>query len=477
MIDREPERQALRRLLGDGEPRLALLTGRRRVGKTFLLTRAWGDQEYFLFTASRVTAEANRVQLLKDLASWSGEDIRSEDYPTWRTVFNLMLDLKSSQPLVLVLDEFQYLAEDGDLATVASELNAAWERPRVPRPLLLVLSGSAVSTMEALAGGGAPLYGRFAWDHKLQPFTYWHAAELAPFEDTRDRAIAYGAFGGTPRYLAAIDAARSVPENIQALLLAPSGEVRSLVETALDQEEGLRDVVKYRSILRAVAQGRTLRNEIADRAGLENAYAFRQMLQKLIELGYLEMHRNIDARSSDPIRYYVADPAFRFYQRFVEPNTSALERYGPELVWREAVEPYLDTYMGHEFERIARQTYDRAAVGLGLPPVREWGRWEGKDRHGDTLEIDIVAPLLDKRVLSGAVKWNYKPIGSDVHWAHVEMLRRAADAGRKWAHDAQEPTAPILYVAAGGFTESFTEAIAESDHPITLWTLDDIYRS
>ncbi len=476
LIDRQRELRELRRLLADGEPRLALLTGRRRVGKTYLLTHAWGDRDYFLFTASRVTAEANRAQLIKDLADWSGEDLRSEDFPNWRTLFNLLLDLKHPQPIVLILDEFQYLAEDGDLATVASELNAAWERQRAPRPLLLVLSGSAVSTMEGLAGGGAPLYGRFAWQHKLQPFSYWHATELAPFDDLRDRAATYGVFGGTPRYLAAIHVDRSLVENIQTLLLAPSGEVRTLVETALDQEEGLRDVAKYRSILRAVAQGRTLRNEIADLTGLGNDRGLRAKLDNLIELGYLETHSNIDAKASEPIRYHVADPAFRFYQRFVEPNTSTLERYEPSRVWSDAIEPQLDTYMGHAFERIARQAYDRRAPDLGLPLVREWSRWEGKDRNGDPIEIDIVAPLLDKRMLTGAVKWNRKPIGPHVHWAHLDMLKRSAKAGRKWAHQAQEPDAPILYVAAGGFTPAFTKVIEETDRSITLWTLDDIYQ-
>ncbi len=54
--------------------------------------------------------------------------------------------------------------------------------------------------------------------------------------------MVYGVFGDTPGYLAAVDAGRSLAENVTDLLLSPRGEVRLLVETALDQEEGLRDV-------------------------------------------------------------------------------------------------------------------------------------------------------------------------------------------------------------------------------------------
>jgi AAA+ ATPase superfamily predicted ATPase len=476
LVNRDAERRALNQLADAGKHRLALLTGRRRVGKTFLLTHAWEDRPFFFFTASKTTPEVNRRQLVGDLAAWSGEDLRPEDYPTWRTVFNLLLDLRAPDPLVVVLDEFQYLGdgEEGALE-VASELNAAWERPRSERPFLLVLSGSAVGTMEALAAGGGPLYGRFAWQGRLQPFGYWHTAEMAPFSSLRDRAMTYGVFGGTPRYLAALDADRSLVENATRLVLDPAGEVRLLVETALDQEEGLRDVSKYRAILHAVASGQTGRNEVAQRAGLKNDTGLRDKLDRLIELGYVETRQNIDARPNAAIRYGIADAAFRFHQRFVEPNRSVLERYPPERVWAEAVEPHLDAYMGHEFERIVAQAYFRRSESLGLPMVAEWGRWEGVDRDRASVEIDIVARLAGGGVLTGEVKWTRDPVPTEVHERHLDKLRRMAKAGRRWAHEALEPGAPLLYVAAGGFAEGFDAEADASGHPVTCWALDDLY--
>ncbi|HEX9939267.1 MAG TPA: ATP-binding protein [Longimicrobium sp.] len=489
LIDREQERAELAALSRRGRPVLALLTGRRRVGKTYLLANAWPAHDLFLFTAAQTTPEVNRRQLLNDLAGWSGEPLRAEDYPTWRTVFRLLADVaerratgEPPRPTVFVLDEFQYLADGAaGVAEVASELNAVWEQ--LPRraggalPLLIVLAGSAVATMEALAGGGAPLYGRFAWHQKLQPFTYWHAAEFASFPSLRDRALLYGIFGGTPRYLSTVDPSRSLAENAAELLLSPRGEVRLLVETALDQEEGLRDVPKYRAILRAVADGCTGRNEIAQRAGLTNDNALRAKLATLVELGYLEQRSNVDAKPNEAVRYAVADPAFRFYHRFVAPNASVLERYPPAHVWETAVVPQLDGYMGLEFERIVAQAYDRRALSLDLPMVERWGRWEGVDRARRSLEVDIVAPLVDGRTMTGAVKWDAAPIGSGVHHGHLEMLRRAADAGRAWGHAGLRPDAPLFYVAAGGFTPAFREEAEASGHPLILWTAEDLYEA
>lgn len=477
IIDRDYQLAKLRELAQRPTPQLALLTGRRRVGKTFLLTNSWPPEDYFLFTAARVTPEANRAQLIRDLAAWSGLDLRPSDYPSWRTVFDLLLSLPPDRPRVLVLDEFQYLAEDErGVAAVASELNAAWERPRDKKPLLLVLAGSVISTMEAMAKGGAPLYGRFTWQHRLEPFDYWYAAEAASFSGLRDRAIAYGAFGGTPRYLAAIDSGWTLAESIQRLLLAKDGEVRALLETALDQEDRLRDTAKYRTILRAVAGGATERNEIANRSGLANDRGLRDKLDTLIELGYLERRDNVDARTNDAVRYAVADPALRFHQRFVEPNRSLLECQSAAQVWDAKVESQMNQYMGLEFERIGKQAYDRHAGALGLPLVERWGRWEGVDRERGSLEIDVVAPLVDGRTLTGSIKWNRSPVGAEVHFAHLDHLRRASAAGRVWAHAGLAPEAPLYYLSASGFTPAFWAAVQESGREVIAWSLEDLYQ-
>lgn len=491
LVDRTEEQSELGKLIGRGRPALALLTGRRRVGKTFLLSHAWPAPDLFLYTASRTTPELNRQQMLTDLAAWSGEDISPADYPSWRTVFRLLVEIATRRaleqppkPTVIVLDEFQYLADgDAGVAEVASELNAVWEGQELRRaaaghlPFLIVLAGSAVATMEALAGGGSPLYGRFDWQHILQPFTYWFASELASYPALRDRAMVYGIFGGTPRYLAAVDTSRTLEENAIDLLLSHRGEVRLLVETALDQEEGLRDVPKYRAILRAVADGCTERNAIAQRTGLANDYGLREKLSTLIELGYIEERRNIDAKPAEAVRYAIADAAFRFYHHFVATNASILERYPAADVWRSSVAPRLDAYMGFELERIASQAYDRRANNLALPFVSRWGRWEGADRQRQSLEIDLIAELTDGRWMTGSVKWNSEPIGPAVHNTHMEMLRRAADAGRKWAHSSLAENAPLYYVSAAGFTPAFRTAVEVSGHPALLWSLEDLYAS
>lgn len=180
IIDREVEGTRLRQLADSGEMKLGLLYGRRRVGKTYLLTHLWDPESAFYFTASATTPELNRRVLIEEAARWSGEDLRPEDHATWRNVFRTLLSLAPERDIVVVIDEFQYLASaDEGLREVASELNAVWEGRRLRTGgLLLVISGSAIRTLEALKDGGSPLYGRLDWSTQLFPFDYFDAGRM-----------------------------------------------------------------------------------------------------------------------------------------------------------------------------------------------------------------------------------------------------------------------------------------------------------
>ena len=477
IIDREHEQHELRELLQRKAPQLALLYGRRRLGKTHLLTHVFPAEQTFYWTASATTSAQNREQLVRDIGLWTREPLESKDYPTWRTVFRLLLELAFPRPLAIVLDEFQYLGEDPrELAGVCSELNAAWEQRRPPRALTLVLAGSAVRTLEALDEGGAPLHGRFAWKAGLQPFNYWHCAQMASFRSHRDRIGAYGIFGGTPHYLDAIKPTQSLAVNAARLMLAPRGEVRGLVETAILQEQGLREMAKYQAIMRSIGSGCTEMSEIGQRSGIAVDTSLRDKIERLIDLGYVRKSRNLEARSTTPFRYRISDPAFAFYYEFVSRNEAALERTDPVYFWQHVIEPRFDTYLGHVFERVAEQAYEWLQPRLRLPIIREWGRWEGRDRGGQSLEIDIAATLADGRVLTGAVKWNSRPLEARWHLHHLSALERLAQSGVRWAHAARDGDSPLLYLAADGFTREFIDVVRATRRHVYLWSLKDIFK-
>lgn len=475
LIGRDAERERLAALLARPGASLALVTGRRRVGKTYLLARSWPDDSTFLFTATRTTPTQNRRQLIQDLATWTGDALEPDDTPTWRSVFDLVWRTRSGTPLAVVLDEFQYLADDAaGLAEVTSALNATLERTRVDRPLVVALSGSAVSTLDALASGGAPLYGRLALHLRLEPLPVHHLAVFTPDWGSRDVIAAHGVLGGTPAYWALLDPTAPLDDNVADLLLAPAGRLRQMVDAAILQEEGLGDAAAYTAIVRAIANGRVTRSRIADATGLAADPSLVRRLDRLTALGIVGITAIEEAPRNAPVRYHLVDPALRFHHAFVTPNASLLERGDPREVMREVVAPRLDTFLGPAFERLAGPTYDRLRGSAGWPMVERWSRWEGADRQRRPLEVDLVAPLVGGRVMTGSVKWNRRPLGVEVFQAHLDNVRRAADAGLRWAHAGQR--GPLLFLAAGGVDERFAAAATAHPEPVIVLTAEDVVR-
>lgn len=481
LVDRESEVRELRGLAASEGRQLALVYGRRRVGKTYLLTHAWERPERVLyFTASATSPEINRRALLREARIWSDADLRPEDHPTWRTLFRSIFELRPDEPIVVVLDEFQYLASDEKgLREVASELNAVWEGElRREAGLLLVLSGSVVQTMGALEEGGSPLFGRLDWRRRLRPFDYFDAGRMVPGFSGRDRVLTYASFGGMPRYLDAVDPDQGPDANIVDHLLSPDGNVRIQLETALEQEEGLRNVAKYRAILASVGIKRREIGEIAASLGQEADSALKRMVKQLVHLEYVEEERDFDAPGNEAFRYRMADPAQRFHYGLVLPNESAIARSGPGPVWTERLEPQAwPSYVGREvFEDVAREAYLRHGPDRGLPSVEEWGRWEGRDRNRMSVEIDIVTRLLDGRMMTGEVKFQSRGMGADVFLGLVHDLERLAASGQGWAREALAPESPFFFVSAGGYKPSFEEVLKESgDRPVIAWTLDELF--
>lgn len=480
LIDREVETAELREMADARTRDLALLYGRRRIGKTYLLTNLWDSDRVFYFTASATSPEINRRVLVEEAGRWSGEDLRPDDYPTWRTVFRGLLELAPERNLVIVIDELQYLASDeSGLAEVTSELNAVWEgRLNRSGGLLLILSGSAVRTLEALTTGGSPLFGRLDWVRRLHPFDYFDAGRMVSGYSPANRIRAYAAFGGVPKYLRAVRDNRPIGENIVRLLLDPHGEVRLQLETILRQEEGLRDFARYQGILASIGLKRRAVGEIAATLGWEVDYATRRMIGQLVELGLLEAERNFEEARNQAVRFRIADPALRFHFGLVAPNESAIASAGAETVWRERLaEQVFPRYVGKEvFEDVVRQAYFRHQRDLALPAVEDWGRWEGMDRSRTDVEIDIAARLLDGRVMTGSAKFRRRAVDATLLIEHREALRRVADSGRAWAREALQPEAPMIFVSAGGFKDSFWQVAKDLDQNVVAWTLEDLFR-
>ena len=454
MVDRERERALLLEAAAS-PPALAVLIGRRRVGKSFLLARTLVGPRVISFQGD----EQPERQQLDLLAAEIGRGLFGTDalrLESWDHAFRLLGEQARIAPIVLVLDEFQWLkASQPALDSILQRHWDEWDRERVP--LTVVLTGSALTLMERLLDRSAPLFGCATVRARIAPLDFRDAVAFSDASDPVELLRRWAVIGGTPQYN--VWAGRGGFEETVRAVLAKDRPLYDEPRHLLREDEGIRDPGTYLAVLRAIAGGSTTYNEIAQQAGVISPNLVR-MLDRLENLGYIVPSSPLAA--DGPVQrtiYEIADPYFRFWLRYVARNRSRLERGRIDEVVDE-VRADLDTFMGGAFEACCRDWLATHAPDELTGAPEQVGRWWSRD--GRT-EIDVVGVLRGRYVVVGSCKWR-RTADTDVLGGLLEQQRvlgpKAAEARR-------------FVFAREGFTKALVTRAEELD--VQLVRVRDLY--
>ncbi len=417
-IGRRNELVLLREELASHRESLAIIYGRRRVGKSTLIREAIEHRPHVFYQATRVTSSLNLEALKVEVARALGADELLAGVNDWLAVLHYLGRAAENRPgLIVVLDEFPYLA-DAESA-LPSIIQKFWDsRAARAGNLKLMLCGSIVSQMHELLAERNPLYGRKTLALDLAPLSLRDAAQFVPRYSTEDKLVTYAVFGGMPFYLQLLDGGRSLQFNVARLLLTQTGSLVDEPVVLLQSE--LREISRYASILAAIAEGCTKHGEIIGTVReISDSKALGPYLEKLERMRLVRIVKSMDAspRERDR-RYLIADPLIAFWYRFVQPNISSIAQgFGAE-VWHHQITPRLDEYVGGAFEEICREHARQFAQEYFPAPAQEIGRiWQ------TDYDIDIAGRLLDGSMLYGECKWWRNPVGENVL---DELIQRAS---------------------------------------------------
>jgi len=456
-VNRQRELDLLEERYASGQAELFVLYGRRRVGKTELLAQfcqagqhASGHPKRHIFFVADLDVEPVLRAALSAVVNTEllGPETAGAVYSSWDDIFLLLAQHARQERLIVVLDEFTYLVDAHP--PLASTLQRLWDRELVKTQLMVILCGSYVGMMEeAVLGYQAPLYGRRTGQYLLEPLGFHDARRFFPDYDLADQVQAYAVLGGTPAYLNAASASRSLLDNIGQRILTRGTFLYDEVRFLLQQE--LREPRNYFAILEAIAAGRTRLNEIKQATGLEGVTAYLNTLQ-----GLHLVERVVPVTETQPHKsrrglYRLRDHFFRFWFRFVHPNRTLLERGGAQAALEEFVAPQLDQFTGPVFEEVCHQFLWRLGLRGELPfvPVRVGGWWRANE------EIDAVA-VGQGAALLGECKWSQRPIGMDI----LQNLERKATLARRELQ-GQRPFLGLF--GRSGFTPDVQSEAARRD--------------
>ncbi|MBI3559284.1 ATP-binding protein, partial [Candidatus Gottesmanbacteria bacterium] len=269
---------------------LLVLYGKRRVGKTELITHFVKSKPHIYYLANRTTKNEQLQSVTAVfMAGFSDTYLASSSFPNWREFFDYLIKKigerkKMERPLVLIFDEFPYLAEaDGG---ISSFFQYGWDMGLKNKKVLLIIMGSSISMMykHALVKS-APLYGRRTGQWLLEPFNFRETKKFYPEAPFANSFPLFALSGGIPAYARVFDGKKTLKENIMENIL-PEGKYLS-VEPELLLSEEFDDARVYLTILQAVGLGRTKFSEILQQSHLP-ATALPIYLQTLTELRLLK---------------------------------------------------------------------------------------------------------------------------------------------------------------------------------------------
>ncbi len=406
-IGRERELKSLEQLYTSGKFEFAVVYGRRRVGKTALLTQFIQGKKAIYFMGVESNAKQNLENLSKSILEYASGIAAENSFLSFQAALEYVFKLAEKDRVVLVLDEYPYVARSSK--SLASTLQLLIDKNKDTSKLMLILCGSSMSYMEdQVLAYKAPLYGRRTAQMKLLPFDFEETCRYFEHFQGEDKALAYGIVGGTPQYLLQINDRLSIEENIKNTFLNPISFLYEEPVNLLKQE--VREPAIYTAIITAIAAGASRMSEISSKVG-EDTNVCASYIKNLISLGIVQKETPYGEKASRKSLYSIEDNMFRFWHRFVLENNSLIARGAADLVYQR-IAPQLSDYMGKVFEEICKQ-YLWKLLLEGQSPVEftSLGRWWGNDPiEKAQTEIDILGEQDKTTALFGECKWTNEKV-------------------------------------------------------------------
>lgn len=436
-VGRQAEIQALDQFSQQPRAGLLILYGRRRIGKTSLLSH-WVDQrkiERVLFWTA--TTHGSAYQLRQFSQALMGFDPRSPTPPpiefsfaSWDAAFEYLYELVSNAkgPQLVIIDEFTHLLQSE--LPLASVLQRVWDHrlSRLPN-LRLILTGSLIGMVEQeVLSGRAPLYGRATAILKLRSLSFGIFPQLFPRWTVADRVAVYAVCGGIPAYLDIFLRAGQFTQGLKAGLEQSS---IMLTDATLLLHDQLKEPQIYASVLATLANGFHTWKEIGQMAGVENG-SLGYYLKNLQALDLIEKRDPIfSTPTSHKSRYHVRDPFLRFYYRFIAKHMTEINR-GELTGVVKAIAEDLRAFIGtHVFEELCRD-WVWAAAGLdklGFFPEEAGSFWSQQQGYGVQLDVVAASPR-EKRLFIGECKWGTGSIARNVLTDLIARSQRMPQVGQ-----------------------------------------------
>jgi uncharacterized protein len=398
---REIEYKRMRELIDNDDSELVALVGRRRVGKTFLVKKAYEKEIVFHITGIQDETRQNQLKnFVESRNEFFPESVDLKDPKTWQEAFaqlKKLLGKPKAKKRVIFFDELPWLASKS--REFLKIFDHFWNSWAVDNNLIVVICGSSASWMiKNVINSKGGLHNRVTQRIFLNPFTLKETEDYFLSQKINmpriNIAQVYMAMGGIPFYLREVKRGDTPTQAINNAFYGKSaplfGEFDNLYKALFKNYEKHLNVIKA---LGSKWKGLT-RVEIKDIAKMNSGGGLSTIIEELEQSGFVSSSIPYGKVERDKL-YRLTDEFSLFHLNFIEDNKTQSQYWNrkfksPEaLVWR-----------GYAFESLCMKHIEGIKKGLGISGIftTEASFIKRKDEETEGCQIDLLIDRADNAV-------------------------------------------------------------------------------
>lgn len=398
MVGRIAEQAELRALLDNSESVFAAVYGRRRVGKTYLVRKTFGNHFAFDHVGLSSGKMSDQLESFRNSLIAHGHR-KCPVLKSWIGAFEelkKLLDRGKSTKKIVFIDELPWMDTSKSRFIPAFEHFwnswAAWRDD-----IVLIVCGSATSwLLNKVINSKGGLHNRVTKRIRLEPFTLAECEQLSAEKglalDRHQIAECYMVFGGVAYYWSLLEKGLSVAQNIDRLFFSQNGALRGEYQELY--KSLFRVPEPYERIVCALGTRKVgmTRSAVAEAAGLNDNGALTKYLEELEQCGFVRKYLAFGKIGKDAL-FQLVDNFTLFYFCF----RTAIQR-GAENYWLEKLDAQSHVvWTGLAFERVCLLHVQQIRIALGISGVAtNVCSWSGADENGRRAQIDLLLDRNDR---------------------------------------------------------------------------------
>lgn len=427
LVGREKESTILMSMTKSKKAELLAVYGRRRIGKTFLISKFFSSKGiYFEMTGIKGGKCKQQIQAFIRKLQLTFQNVTIDSPPkTWFEAFEILektiRNTRKTCKIILFFDEFPWMA------THKSDLLKAFEYLwnsylSKDSRIIAIICGSSVSWMvRKIIQNKHGLYGRLTSQMRLKPFTLKEIEKYCVTNriqlDRKQIVELSMALGGIPKYLSYIRPGMSAAQIIQELCFTPGAplttEFQALYESLFDNYHLHVQVIE---LLARSKIGLSV-SQISDKLRIEKGGNISRALKELIASNFVQFVPFYGRKTREG-RYRVVDEYSYFYLNWIQDAMYNYDESISQSFWiKQQSSSKYRSWAGYVFESVCLKHIRQIIRALELTVVAEKASyWSYLPKHHKEKggQIDLVIDRADNCMNLCEIKfWNSQYVVSD----------------------------------------------------------------